>query len=180
MCLERYGEHRASAAVFVPCRYLAFVRLYYGPCDESPRPMSLSFSFVFVTNLLKSTGNISSGMPVPSAIILTSTVSLSWLLIVCIVMVPFLANFAALSMMKRRSVDRVAAAEMQIALKKTLDLFDGDAKDVLLFCLYKEHGVSVYESENLSRKKIDSAFSALFGRGASILMEKFDSEMKSL
>jgi hypothetical protein len=81
--------------------------------------------------------------------------------------------------MKRKSVNRIAAAEMQVALKKTLDLFDGDAKDILLFYLYKEHGVSVYEPENLSRKKIDSAFSALFGRGAGILMEKFNSEMKS-
>jgi hypothetical protein len=81
--------------------------------------------------------------------------------------------------MKRKSVDRVAAAGMQVALKKTLDLFDGDAKDILLFYLYKEHGVSVYEPENLSRKRIDSAFSALFGRGADILMEKFNSEMKN-
>ena len=81
--------------------------------------------------------------------------------------------------MKRRSVDRLAAAEMQAAFKKTLDLFDGDAKDLLLFYLYKEHGVSVYEPENLSRKKIESALSALFGRGADVLMEKFNSEMKS-
>jgi hypothetical protein len=64
--------------------------------------------------------------------------------------------------MKRKSVDRVAAAEMQVALKKALDLFDDDAKDILLFYLYKEHGVSVYEPENLSRKKIGSAFSSLF------------------
>ncbi|HEX2014425.1 MAG TPA: hypothetical protein VLA68_04285 [Nitrososphaera sp.] len=49
----------------------------------------------------------------------------------------------------------------------------------MLFYLYKEHGVSVYEPENLSRKKIDSAFSSLFGRGAGIMMEKFNSEMKS-
>ncbi|HXV47025.1 MAG TPA: hypothetical protein VD736_10170 [Nitrososphaera sp.] len=81
--------------------------------------------------------------------------------------------------MKRKSVDRVAAAEMQVALKKALDLFDDDARDILLFYLYKEHGVSVYEPENLSRKKIDSAFSSLFGRDAGILMEKFNSEMKS-
>jgi hypothetical protein len=69
--------------------------------------------------------------------------------------------------------------ETHVALKKILDLFDGDAKDILLFYLYKEHGVSVYEPENLSRKRIDSAFSALFGRGADILMEKFNSEMKN-
>lgn len=81
-------------------------------------------------------------------------------------------------LMKRKSVDRVAAAEMQVALKKALDLFDDDAKDILLFYLYKEHGVSVYEPENLSRKKLDSSFSSLFGRGAGILMEVFNSEMK--
>ena len=80
--------------------------------------------------------------------------------------------------MKKKSVDRVTMAEMQLALKKTLDLFDGDAKSLLLFYLYKEYGVSVYEPENLSRKKIESAFSALFGRGATILMEKFNAEMK--
>jgi hypothetical protein len=81
--------------------------------------------------------------------------------------------------MKRKSVDRVAAAGMQSALKKTLDLFDGDAKDLLLFYLYKEHGVSVYEPENLSKKKIESAFGTLFGRGADILMEKFNAEIKN-
>ena len=81
--------------------------------------------------------------------------------------------------MKRRSVDRLAMAGMQAALKKTLDLFDGDAKDLLLFYLYKEHRVSVYEPESLSRKKIESAFSTLFGRGADVLMEKFNSEMKN-
>lgn len=81
--------------------------------------------------------------------------------------------------MKRRSVDKVAAAQMQTALKKTLDLFGGDAKDLLLFYLYKEHGVSVYDPDNLSKKKVESAFSTLFGRGADILMEKFNSEMKN-
>ena len=81
--------------------------------------------------------------------------------------------------MKRRSVNRTGSTELQIALKKTLDLFDGDAKDLLLFYLYKEHKISVYEPENVSRKKIDSAFSALFGRGADVLMEKFDSEIKN-
>lgn len=81
--------------------------------------------------------------------------------------------------MKRRSVDRAAAAQMQVALKKTLSLFGGDAKDLLLFYLYKEHGVSVYDPDNLSRKKVESAFSTLFGRGADILMEKFNSEMKA-
>ena len=81
--------------------------------------------------------------------------------------------------MKRKSVDRVAVAEMQRALKKTLDLFDGDSKDLLLFYLYKEHGVSAYDPDNLSRKKISSAFSAMFGRGSAILMEKFNSEIKS-
>ena len=81
--------------------------------------------------------------------------------------------------MKRRSVDKVAASQMQAALKKTLDLFGGDAKDLLLFYLYKEHGVSVYDPDNLSKKKVESAFSTLFGRGADILMEKFNSEMKN-
>lgn len=81
--------------------------------------------------------------------------------------------------MKRKSVDRVASAQMQAALKKTLNLFDGDAKDLLLFYLYKEHGVSVYDPDNLSKKKVESAFSALFGRGSTILMEKFNAEMKS-
>jgi hypothetical protein len=81
--------------------------------------------------------------------------------------------------MKKKSVDRVAAAGMQNALKKTLDLFDGDSKDLLLFYLYKEHGISVYEPDSLSRKKIESAFSALFGRGSVILMEKFNAEIKS-
>jgi predicted transcriptional regulator len=82
-------------------------------------------------------------------------------------------------LMKRRSLDRPAAAEMQAALKKTLDLFDGDAKDLLLFYLYKEHRVSVYEPESLSRKKIESAFSTLFGKGGDVLMEKFNSEIKN-
>jgi hypothetical protein len=82
-------------------------------------------------------------------------------------------------LMRRRSIDRLATAEIQAALKKTLDLFDGDAKDLLLSYLYKEHRVSVYEPENLSRRKIESAFSSLFGRGADVLMEKFNSEMKS-
>lgn len=81
--------------------------------------------------------------------------------------------------MKKKSVDRVATAGMQNALKKTLDLFDGDSKDLLLFYLYKEHGISVYEPDSLSRKKIESAFSALFGRGSIILMEKFNAEIKS-
>jgi hypothetical protein len=35
--------------------------------------------------------------------------------------------------MRRRSIDRFATAEIQAALKKTLDLFDGDAKDLPLF-----------------------------------------------
>lgn len=80
--------------------------------------------------------------------------------------------------MKRKSVDRVATAQMQKALKKTLNLFDGDANDLLLFYLYKEHGISVYDPDNLSKKKVESAFLTLFGRGADILMEKFNSEMK--
>ncbi|MEW6603284.1 MAG: hypothetical protein AB1351_01180 [Thermoproteota archaeon] len=81
--------------------------------------------------------------------------------------------------MKRKSVDRAEAARMQYALKKTLSLFDGDAKDLLHFYLYKEHGVSVYDPDNLSKKKIEAAFSAIFGRGADVLMEKFNSEIKS-
>ena len=68
---------------------------------------------------------------------------------------------------------------MQSALKNTLDLFDGDAKDLLLSYLYKEHGLSIDEPGNLSKKKIESAFAVLFGRGADILMEKFNSEIKS-
>lgn len=68
---------------------------------------------------------------------------------------------------------------MQRALKKTLSLFGGDAKDLLLFYLYKEYGVSAYDPYNLSRKKIESAFSTLFGRGADVLMERFNAEMKS-
>jgi hypothetical protein len=79
--------------------------------------------------------------------------------------------------MKRKSVDRADASSMQRALKKTLSLFDGDAKDLLLFYLYKEHGISVYDPDNLSKKKIESAFSAIFGRGADVLMEKFNSEI---
>jgi len=43
----------------------------------------------------------------------------------------------------------------------------------------KEHGVSVYDPDNLSKKKVESAFSTLFGRGADILMEEFSSEMKN-
>lgn len=82
-------------------------------------------------------------------------------------------------MMKKKSVNRADMADMQLALKKTLDLFGGDSRDLLLFYLYKEHGISVYDPDNLSRKKIESAFSDLFGRGATILMEKFNSEMKS-
>lgn len=82
-------------------------------------------------------------------------------------------------LMRRKSVDEVAAVQMQAALKKTLDLFGGDAKDHLLFYLYKEHGVSVSDPDSLSKKKVESAFSSLFGRGADILMEKFNSEMKS-
>lgn len=81
--------------------------------------------------------------------------------------------------MKRKSVDRADAARMQNALKKTLSLFDGDAKDLLLFYLYKEHGISVYDPDNLSKKKIEFAFSAIFGRGADVLMEKFNSEINS-
>lgn len=80
--------------------------------------------------------------------------------------------------MKRRSVERGDAAQMQKALKETLSLFGGDAKDLLLFCLYKEYGVSVY-ADNLSKKKIESAFSTIFGRGAAVLMEKFNAEMKA-
>jgi hypothetical protein len=72
--------------------------------------------------------------------------------------------------MKRKCVDSMEAAQMQVALRKTLNLFDGDAKDLLLFYLYKEYGVSVYDPDNLSKKKIGSAFSALFGRGADVLM----------
>jgi hypothetical protein len=82
--------------------------------------------------------------------------------------------------MKRKSVDRADAARMQNALKKTLSLFDGDAKDLLLFYLYKEHGISIYDPDNLSKRKIESAFSAIFGRGADVLMEKFNSEIKSI
>ena len=81
--------------------------------------------------------------------------------------------------MKRRSVEREDAAQMQKALKETLGLFGGDAKDLLLFYLYKEYGVSVYDPDNLSKKKIESAFSTIFGRGAAVLMEKFNSEMKA-
>jgi hypothetical protein len=63
--------------------------------------------------------------------------------------------------------------------KEPFDLFGGDAKDFLLFYLYKYHGVSVYNQDNLSKKMLESAFSALFGGGADILMEMFNSEMKS-
>lgn len=80
--------------------------------------------------------------------------------------------------MRRRSVERGEAAQMQKALKKTLSLFGGDAKDLLLFYLYKEYGVSVYDPDNLSKKKIESAFSTLFGKGADVLMDKFNAEMK--
>jgi hypothetical protein len=47
------------------------------------------------------------------------------------------------------------------------------------FYLYKEHGVSAYDADNLSPKRISSAFSAVFGRSSAILMEKFNSEIKS-
>lgn len=82
-------------------------------------------------------------------------------------------------MLKRKTVEHNAAAtKIQAALKNTLDLFDGESKDLLLFYLYREHGISVYEPENLSRKKIASAFEAVFGMGAGILIEKFDAELK--
>ena len=64
-------------------------------------------------------------------------------------------------------------------LKNTLDLFDGESTDLLLFCLCREHGISVYEPDNLSRKKIEAAFEAVFGLGAGILIQKFDYELKS-
>ena len=83
-------------------------------------------------------------------------------------------------LMKRRSVDRAEAAQIQRALKKTLGPFGSDTMDLLLFYLYKEYGVSVYGPYNLSRKKIESAFSTLFGRDADVLMEKFNSEMKGV
>jgi hypothetical protein len=82
--------------------------------------------------------------------------------------------------LKKRSVeDKGVATKVQSALKSTLELFDGESKDLLLFYLYKEHGVSVYEPENLSRKKIEMAFEAVFGMGAGILIEKFDAELKN-
>jgi hypothetical protein len=83
--------------------------------------------------------------------------------------------------LKKRSVEgKAVATKVQAALKNTLDLFDGESKDLLLFYLYREHGISVYEPDNLSRKKIESAFEAVFGLGAGILIEKFDSELKSV
>ena len=83
-------------------------------------------------------------------------------------------------MLKKRSVEgNTVAAKVQAALKNTLDLFDGESKDLLLFYLYREHGISVYEPDNLSRKKIEAAFEAVFGLGAGILIEKFDAELKS-
>src|SRR5581483_6145787 len=75
--------------------------------------------------------------------------------------------------LKKRTVEgKAVATKIQAALKNTLDLFDGESKDLLLFYLYREHGISVYEPENLSRKKIESAFEAVFGMGAGILIEK--------
>ncbi|HEX2557652.1 MAG TPA: hypothetical protein VHK86_04970 [Nitrososphaera sp.] len=83
-------------------------------------------------------------------------------------------------MLKKRSVEgKAVVTKMQAALKNTLDLFDGESKDLLLFYLYREHGISVYEPDNLSRKKIEAAFEAVFGLGAGILIQKFDSELKS-
>ena len=83
-------------------------------------------------------------------------------------------------MLKKRSVEgNAVAAKVQAALKNTLDLFDGESKDLLLFYLYREHGISVYEPDNLSRKKIEAAFESVFGLGAGILIEKFDAELKS-
>ncbi len=83
-------------------------------------------------------------------------------------------------MLKKRSVEgNTVATKVQAALKNTLDLFDGESKDLLLFYLYREHGISVYEPDNLSRKKIEAAFEAVFGLGAGILIQKFDSELKS-
>lgn len=83
-------------------------------------------------------------------------------------------------MLKKRSVEgNAVATKVQAALKNTLDLFDGESKDLLLFYLYREHGISVYEPDNLSRKKIEVAFEAVFGLGAGILIQKFDSELKS-
>ncbi len=82
-------------------------------------------------------------------------------------------------MLKKRTADgKAIATKIQVALKNTLDLFDGESKDLLLFYLYREHGISVYEPDNLSRKKIESAFEAVFGMGAGILIEKFDAELK--
>lgn len=82
-------------------------------------------------------------------------------------------------MLKKRTAEgKAVATKIQAALKNTLDLFDGESKDLLLFYLYREHGISVYEPENLSRKKIESAFEAVFGMGAGILIEKFDAELK--
>jgi hypothetical protein len=59
-------------------------------------------------------------------------------------------------------------------------LFGGNVKDVLLFYIYKEHSVSVYDPDNLSKNKIESAFSSLLGRDVDVLMDKFDTEMKSI
>ena len=53
---------------------------------------------------------------------------------------------------------------MLVALKKTPNPFGGDA-DSLLCYLHKEHCVSIYNPENLSRKNVESAFLTLFGRG---------------
>jgi len=81
--------------------------------------------------------------------------------------------------LKKRTVEGDAAAnKIQAALMNTLDLFGGESKDLLLLYLYREFGISVYEPENLSKKKIESAFEAVFGMGANILIEKFDAELK--
>lgn len=81
-------------------------------------------------------------------------------------------------LMKRKSIDKAVVSQTQVALRNILDLFESGTRD-LLFYLYKEHGVPVYDPENLSPKKIGSAFASLFGRGGDILFERFDAEFRN-
>jgi hypothetical protein len=86
-------------------------------------------------------------------------------------------------LLDRKSIEGKREARIthtQLALKNTLDLFDGELKDLLLFYLSKEHGISVCWPEGPTRDKIVEALESIFGQGANILVDKFDSELKKI
>lgn len=67
---------------------------------------------------------------------------------------------------------------MQLALAKTLELLGGETRELLLLYLSERYRISTDGVNLFTAKDLETALETLFGKGAEILIRRFNEEYK--